>query len=72
MSHDYITGLLIEERMAGLRHEADQDRLARIARRDQPRCKRWWEGLMLFRTRPAVGTGARRPAAAVAAGDSPC
>lgn len=72
MSHDYITGLLIEERMAGLRHEADQDRLARTARGEQPRRRRWWERLMLFRSRPAVGPAAHQPAAAVVAGNSPC
>jgi hypothetical protein len=71
MSHDYITGHLIEERMADLRHEADQDRLARIARPGQPRRSRWWERLMLFRTRPEAGTAAHRPAT-VAVGNSPC
>jgi hypothetical protein len=72
MSHDYIASLLIAERMADLRHEADQDRLARLARTGQPRRPRWWERLMLFRTRPAAGTGSHRHAAAVAVGNPPC
>jgi hypothetical protein len=69
MSHDYATRLLVEDRIAGFRHEADQDRLARLARAGRPRNQRWWERLMLFRTQ-RVGS-AHRPAATVAAGESP-
>jgi hypothetical protein len=77
MSNDYAIGLLIEQHHAELRDEAAQARLARLARPaqlDKPRRPRWWERLMLARssTLPAPGGGSRRPAATVAAGDSPC
>jgi hypothetical protein len=77
MSNDYAIGLLIEQHHAELRDEAAQVRLARLARLAQlakPRRPRWWERLMLARssTLPAPGGGSRRPAATVAAGDSPC
>lgn len=77
MSNDYAIGLLIEQHHAELRDEAAQVRLARLARPaqlDKPRRARWWERLMLARSSalPAPGGGSRRPAATVAAGDSPC
>ncbi|HYI58468.1 MAG TPA: hypothetical protein VEX66_09880 [Microlunatus sp.] len=70
MNHDYVTSLLVQERLAGFRHEAEQDRLGRLARAGQPQQRRWWERLMLFRTFQV--TGAHRPAATVAASESPC
>lgn len=71
MSNDYVTGLLVQDRLAEFRHEAEQDRLAREARVGQPR-RRWWERLMLFRTSQKSRTITHRPAATVVAGDSPC
>ena len=74
MSNDYAIGLLIEQHHAELRDEAARARLARLAQLDKPRRPRWWERLMLARSSalPAPGGGSRRPAATVAAGDSPC
>lgn len=71
MSNDYATNLLIQDRLAEFRHEAAQERLAREARAGQPR-RRWWERLMLFRSRQGNRTITHRPAATVVAGDSPC
>jgi hypothetical protein len=69
MSNHYAIGLLVEQHHADLRNEAAQDRLGRLARRGEPRQRRWWERLMLSRSH----TPARpRPTATVAAGDSPC
>jgi hypothetical protein len=74
MSNHYAISLLVEQHHAELRDEAAQARLARPAQLDKPRRPRWWERLMLARssTLPAPGGGSRRPAATVAAGDSPC
>lgn len=75
MSNDYLTSLLVRDRLAEFRREAEQDRLVREARAGRP-SRRWWERLMLFRTRVVTGTraaaGTHRPAATVAAGNSPC
>lgn len=49
MSNDYVTKMLIDQRLADLRHEADQERLARLVRRGRPQHRRWWERLMLSR-----------------------
>lgn len=73
MSNDYVTTLLVNQRMADLQQEAAQRRLARLTRAGLPRRRPWWEPLMLFRTRGRRAAAARGPAAAtVAAGDSPC
>ena len=68
MSNDYVAKMLIDQRLADLRQEAEQERLARLVRREQPQRRRWWERLMLFRgqTGDTSGTGAepgnaRRP-----------
>lgn len=50
MSNDYATKMLVDQRLADLRHEADEERLAHLVRRAQPQQRRWWERLMLFRT----------------------
>lgn len=83
MSNVYATKLLVDQRIAELHHEADQDRLARAARaaRVGQHRRRWWERLMLFRLRTQTATAQRpaaprpaapRPAATVTASDSPC
>ncbi|MFT4165991.1 MAG: hypothetical protein QM650_12190 [Microlunatus sp.] len=54
MSNDYVTKMLIDQRLADLRHEADEERLAHLVRGGQPRPRRWWERLMLFRSRHDV------------------
>lgn len=85
MSNDYVTSILVHQRLSELQHEAAVERLAREARQGQPR-RRWWERLMLFHTAsaanaPTAPTAAevrrvpqvpRVPAATVATGDSPC
>lgn len=82
MSNDYVTSILVHQRLSDLQHEAAVERLAREARQGQPR-RRWWERLMLFHTAsvPTAPTAAevrrvprvpRVPAATVATGDSPC
>lgn len=73
MSNDYVTTLLVNQRMADLQQEAAQRRLARLTRAGQPRPRPWWEPLMLFRTRGRRAAAGRGPAAAtVVAGGSPC
>jgi hypothetical protein len=74
MSNDYATTLLVNQRIADLHHEAEQDRLGRLARQGQPRARRWWERLMLFRSgspTTAAADAAHRPAATVVASNSP-
>lgn len=88
MSNDYVTSILVHQRLSELQHEAAVERLAREARQGQPR-RRWWERLMLFHsasapTAPTVHTAPtaaevrrvpqvpRVPAATVATDDSPC
>ena len=77
MSNHYATELLVSQHQAELRHEADQDRLARLARHGGPargprsdgsgRSRpRWWERLRLFRS-PALGSPARTPSASAIA-----
>ena len=77
MSNHYATELLVSQHQAELRHEADQDRLARLARHGGPargprsdgsgRSRpRWWERLRLFRS-PALGSPARTPSASATA-----
>ena len=74
MSNHYATELLVSQHQAELRHEADQDRLARLARHGGPargprsdgsgRSRpRWWERLRLLRS-PAPGSPAPPPPAA--------
>lgn len=58
MSNDYLTKLLVDERLAGFRHEAEEERLAHLARREHSHQPRWWERLMLFRSRRSVGVPA--------------
>ena len=75
MSNDYVTNILVDQRLRELRHENELDRLAREARQGRPR-RRWWERLMLFRTgsgstRPATGRGSHQHAATAGA-NSPC
>ena len=75
MSNHYAIGLLVEQHHAELRNEAAQDRLARLARLGQSRRPRWWERLMLSRSRrtpPVDGRSTGTATATVAAGDSPC
>lgn len=45
MSNDYVTKMLVDERLADLRREADQERLAHLVRGGQPQFRRWWERL---------------------------
>jgi hypothetical protein len=77
MSTEYATKLMIDQHLADLRQESEQNRLARLAR---PRRPRWWERLMLSRTRPGGDQGRphgnrgqvpRRPAATAVAGTPP-
>lgn len=75
MSNDYATTLLVNQRIADLHHEAEQDRLGRLARQGQSRPRRWWERLMLFRSgsrTTAAADAAHQPVATVVASDSPC
>lgn len=78
MYTDYVTKLLVDQRVAELHREADHGRLAREIRAGQHR-PRWWERLMLFRTgaqtptpRPAAPRPVAPQPAATAAADSPC
>lgn len=58
MSNDYVTTLLVRDKLAEFRREADQDRLARLVRTDRP-ARHWWERLMLFRVGAAAGADPR-------------
>jgi hypothetical protein len=75
MTNYYATELLVTEHQAALRHEADQDRLARLPREGRRgrsgrssrvgSGRRWWERLMLFRSsavEPATVAGSTRAA----------
>lgn len=40
----YVAKMLIDQRLADLRQEAEQERLAHLVRREQPQRRRWWNG----------------------------
>lgn len=61
MSNDYATKLLVDQRFVEFHHEADQDRLFRLIRADQPYHRRWWERLMLFRSGTRIGAATTLP-----------
>ncbi len=68
MSNHYATELLVAQHQSALRHEAEQERLARQVRvtgagrgRRPERAgrpgRRWWQRLMLHRTGSSVAAG---------------
>lgn len=62
MSNDYVAKMLIDQRLADLRQEAEQERLARLVRRGQPQRRHWWERLMLSRSHSDTGSPAAEAA----------
>jgi hypothetical protein len=75
MSNDYVTRLLVDQRVSEFRHEADQERLARLARGGRGTTRHWWQRLTLFHTRPSVQEpthAAGQPAGELVAADGRC
>lgn len=70
MSNDYVTTLLVNQRVSELHEEAAQARLARAARAGQPR-RRWWDRLVLAHPRSTARVG-RSAAGTAAVSDAPC